>query len=40
VGDVSTLEHDVVERPLAEEITGGETGVACADYDDGRALDG
>ena len=33
VGDVSPLEHDVVERPLAEEVAGGEAGMARTDDD-------
>jgi hypothetical protein len=30
----------VVDRPLAEEVAGGETGVSGADDDGGEVLDG
>jgi hypothetical protein len=40
VRDLATLDYDVVDRPLTEEVTGGEPGVAGA-YDNSReALDG
>jgi hypothetical protein len=39
VRNLAALEHDVVDRPLGEEMAGGQPGVAGAD-DDGRdALD-
>ena len=40
VRHLAALEHDMVDRPLAEEVAGGEAGVAGADDDRGDALDG
>jgi hypothetical protein len=37
---LTALDHDVVERPLTEEVAGGETGMAGTDDDGFEALDG
>ena len=36
---LAALEHDVVDRPVAQEVTGGQARVARADDDRGYALD-
>ena len=35
VRHLTALDHDVIKRPLGEEVAGGEAGVSCA-YDDRR----
>jgi hypothetical protein len=40
VRDLAALEHDVVERSLAEEVAGGDAGVAGAYDNSGEAFDG
>jgi hypothetical protein len=37
VRELAALEHDVIERLLSEEVTGGEAGMTCA-YDNGREV--
>jgi hypothetical protein len=40
VRHLAALEYDVVDRPVGEEVAGGEAGVARADDDRGYVLDG
>jgi hypothetical protein len=40
VRELAALEHDVVDRPLPEEMAGGKTGVPGTDDDDAEALRG
>jgi hypothetical protein len=40
IRDLATLEDDVVDRLLAEEVAGSEAGVAGPDDNCGYALDG
>ena len=37
---LAALQHDVVDRPLSEEVAGGEAGMAGAYDNCGEALDG
>ncbi len=39
VRDLAAFEHDVVDRPLAQPLTGGQTGVTGPDDDRGDVLD-
>jgi hypothetical protein len=40
IAGLATLDHDVIERTLGEQMADGESGVTGADDDRGMAFDG